>query len=289
MPKNGYRINPTIFFGLIAISFLSAFIQPAFAQKTIFPNNTCADCHLRLNMTISSTYADWSKSIHFPYGVTCDKCHGGNVSAITKGEAHTGISNESIASANTPEMCGKCHSSQLAEFKMSKHYHILTSPGEKLPAPACITCHQAHTIHVLAASEIVDFCGNCHNNKTGINPSVPKRAEAALISVNELQVEISIAQGQIVSANASGRDVTEAQKELDNANTILKNTPSVWHRFNLTYFETVVKQGIDDTKNAENITAEIPATTMPPAKAPGFEGMLFIFGLVIAYFMFSRR
>ncbi|HEY9246422.1 MAG TPA: cytochrome c3 family protein [Candidatus Methanoperedens sp.] len=244
-------------------------------------------------MTISSTYEDWSKSIHFLYGVTCDKCHGGNASAVTKEETHTDFtngtfSNGSIARANTPEICGKCHSLQLAEFKMSKHYHILTSAGEKRNAPACITCHQAHSIHVLAASEIVNFCGNCHNNKTGINPSVPKRAEAALNSVYELRVEISKAQSDIRSANASGRDVIEAQEEVNTAKTILKDTASVWHRFNLTYFETDVQQGLDDAKNAQNITAEIPAITMP-AKAPGFEGILFIFGLVIAYFMFSKR
>ncbi len=316
--KNGLRITTAIVFALVAISLLT-FIQPAFAQEPNFPNNTCADCHRRLlfasepqrqfieirikhleagipcsiechedqlNKTTSSTYALWSISAHFLYGVTCDKCHGGNASAVTKEEAHVGLSNESIARANTPEMCGKCHASQLAEFKTSKHFQILESTGENLPAPACITCHQAHSVHVLTASEIEDFCSNCHNNITGINPAVPKRAEAALSSVNELQVEISKAQSDITSANASGRDVTRAQEELDTAKVILGNTPSVWHRFNLTYFETEVQLGIDDAKNAENITAQSQAVT--PTKAPGFEGILLIIGFTIAYFM-SRR
>ncbi len=319
--KNVSRITIAMVFALVAVSFLLILIQPVVAQEPNFPNNTCADCHRRLlfasepqrqfieiriqhleagipcsiechedqlNKTTSSTYALWSISTHFLYGVTCDKCHGGNASAVSKEDAHVGLSNESIARANTPEMCGKCHSSQLDEFKTSKHFQILESTGENLPAPACITCHQAHSVHVLTASEIEDFCSNCHNNITGINPSVPKRAEAALFSVNELQVEISKAQSEIASANASGRDVTQAQEELDTAKAILKNTPSVWHRFNLTYFETEVQQGIDNAKNAENITAQSPAATMP-AKAPGFEGILLIAGLTIAYFMLSRR
>jgi hypothetical protein len=310
-----------IVLALVAMSFLLIFIQPAIAQAPNFPNNTCADCHRRLlfasepqrqfieirikhlengiscsivchedqlNKTTSSTYALWSISTHFLFGVTCDKCHGGNASAISKEDAHVGLSNASIARADTPEMCGKCHSSQLSEFKTSKHFQILESSGEMLPAPACITCHQAHSVHVLTASEIEDFCSNCHNNITGINPAVPKRAEAALSSVNELQVEISKAQSDIVSANASGKDVTQAQEELDAARTILKNTPSVWHRFNLTYFETEVQRGIDDAKNAENITAQSQATPLP-TKAPGFEGILLISGLVIAYFLFNRR
>lgn len=310
-----------IVLALVAISFLLTLIQPAIAQAPNFPNNTCADCHRRLlfasepqrqfieirikhlesgipcsiechadqlNKTTSSTYALWSISTHFLFGVTCDKCHGGNASAVSKQEAHIGISNASIARANTPEMCGKCHQSQLAEFKTSKHFQILESTGEMLPAPACITCHQAHSVHVLTASEIEDFCSNCHNNITGINPAVPKRAEAALFSVNDLQVEISKAQSEVVSANASGKDVTRAMEDLNTAKAILKNTASVWHRFNLTYFETEVQKGIDDAKNAEKITAESQATPLP-TKAPGFEGILLISGLVMAYYLRIRR
>ncbi len=318
--KNGSRIIIAMVFALAAVSLLTA-IQPAFAQASNFPNNTCADCHRKLlfasepqrqfieirikhleagiscsivchedqlNKTTSSTYALWSISTHALYDVTCDKCHGGNASAVTKEEAHVGLSNASLARANTPEMCGKCHSSQLAEFKTSKHFQILESSGENLPAPACITCHQAHSVHVLTASEIEDFCSNCHNNITGINPAVPKRAEAALFSVNELQVEISKAQGEITSANESGKDVTKAQEELDTAKAILKNTPSVWHRFNLTYFETEVQRGIDDAKNAENITAESPAAATT-TKSPGFEGFLLISALAIAYLILRRN
>jgi len=312
--KNVSGIITGIVFVLIILSILPSLIQPAVAAAPNLPNNSCADCHRRLiftseaqrqfveirikhlesgiscsivchedklNKSIASTYALWSISTHALFDVTCEKCHGGNASAASKNVAHIGVSNLSEVRASTPEMCGKCHVSQLDEFKSSKHFMRLES-GEELPAPACITCHQAHSVRVLTASEIEDFCSNCHNSITGINPAVPKKAEAALSSVSELQVEISKARSAVVAAQAKGKDVTQAEADLEAARTILKNTPSVWHRFNLTYFDTEVQKGIEDAKRVENETAQMQASPTP-TKAPGFETILLITGLIIAY------
>ncbi len=301
---------------LVAVASLQFLIQPAIAPAPNLPNNSCADCHRKLlfsseaqrqfieirikhlesgiscsivchedqlNKTTASTYALWSISTHALFNVTCEKCHGGDPLAPSKTEAHVGLSNISIARANTPETCGKCHEAELNEFKSSQHFKNLES-GEELPAPACITCHQAHSVRVLTASEIEDFCSNCHNSITGIDPSVPKRAESALSSVNELQVEISKARSSIINAKANGADVTEAEANLDSARTILKNIPSVWHRFNLTYFDTEVQKGIEDTRKAENMTSQAQATPLP-TKAPGFEALLLVSGLLVAYFL----
>ncbi len=315
--KNGSRIIIGIVFVLLAISILQA---PATAAAPNLPNNSCADCHRKLlftseeqrqfvdirikhlesgiscsivchedklNKSVASTYALWSISTHALFDVTCEKCHGGNKSAILKNDAHQGLSSINIARANTPETCGKCHESELDEFKSSQHFKKLEAGGEG-PSPACITCHQAHSVKVLTASEIEDFCSNCHNRITGINPAVPKNAENALNSVNELQVEISKARSAIISAKAKGKDVTGAESDLESARTILKNVPSVWHRFNLTYFETEVQKGIADTKKAEKETAESQTTPLP-TKAPGFEGIMLVSGLIAAYFLHTRR
>jgi len=225
----------------------------------------------------------WSISTHALFEVTCEKCHGGNPAKVTKNEAHVGISNTSIARANTPEMCGQCHSAELNEFKNSQHFKKLESV-EGGPAPACITCHQAHSVRVLSASEIEDFCSNCHNGITGINPTVPKKAENALSSVRDLQVEISKARSAIVSAKASGKDVTEAESQLESARIIMKNTPSVWHRFNLTYFDTEVQKGILEAQNAQKAMPEETAKSIP-TKSPGFEGILLISGMIAAYIL----
>ncbi len=313
--KNVSRITG-IFFLLATLSMLLLLIQPAIAASPNLPNNSCADCHRRLlfsteeqrqfidirikhlengiscsivchedklNKTTASTYALWSISTHALFDVTCEKCHGGNASGVSKQAAHVGLSNISIARTNTPETCGKCHQAELDQFKGSKHFMKLES-GEEGPAPACITCHQAHSVRVLTASEIEDFCSNCHNNITGIDPTVPAKAQNALSSVGELRVEISKARSAINTAKAKKLDVTQAEVNLDSAMTILKDTPSVWHRFNLTFFDTEVQKGIVEAQKATNATSnaqETPAAT----KTPGFGAALFIIGLFVAYFL----
>ncbi len=281
-----------IIIGIVFVFIVVAVLQPAAAVKHGMPNNSCADCHRKLfftsetqrqfvNKSTASTYAMWSISTHALFNVTCEKCHGGNSSADLKEDAHAGLSNISISRANTPETCGKCHKAELNEFKSSLHFKKLES--EEGPAPACITCHQAHSIRVLTASEIEDFCSNCHNRVTGIDPSVPGKAEKALSSVNELQVEISKARSAVLSAKAKGIDVAQAEADLESARTILKDVPSVWHRFNLTYFETEVQRGIANAQKAEKETAS--EATPAPTKAPGFEVLLLILGLFTAYFL----
>jgi hypothetical protein len=317
--KNVSKITIGIVFVLLLVSALQLLVQSAVAATPKLPNNSCADCHRRLlfsteeqrqfidirikhlesgiscsivchedklNKSTASSYALWSISTHALFNVTCEKCHGGNPLASSKTEAHVGLSNDSIARANTPETCGKCHDSQLAEFKSSLHFKKLES-GEEGPAPACITCHQAHSVRVLTASEIEDFCSNCHNNITGIDPSVPKRAANALSSVNELQVEFSKARSAIITAKASGQDVAAAEAELDSARTIMKNIPSVWHRFNLTYFDTEVQRGIANTQQAEKALAGSQVTPAPQ-KSPGFEGFMLLAGLLAVYFIKRR-
>jgi len=228
---------------LILLILLIVELQPVIAAVPNLPNNSCADCHRRLiftseaqrkfieirlkhiesgiscsivchedklNKTTASTYALWSISTHALFGVTCEKCHGGNPTITSKEGAHAGLSNKSIARSSTPEMCGRCHKAQLVEFRSSKHYKILESGGEKALAPACITCHQAHSVRVLTASEIEDFCSNCHNNITGIHPDVPRKAEKALSLVSDLEAEISKARSAVISSKASGKDVTHA-------------------------------------------------------------------------------
>jgi len=309
--------------GIIIVTAILLLVSPLLIQPVIAAsntiNNSCADCHRKLvfsteeqrkfidirikhlesgiscsivchedklNKSIASTYAMWSVSTHALFEVTCDKCHGGNKLANTKNEAHVGISDKSIVREVTPEMCGKCHVPELEEFKSSSHFKKLESTEEG-PAPACVTCHQAHSVRVLTSSEIEDFCSNCHNRITGIDPTVPKKAEAALSSIKELQNEISIARATIITAKAKGTDVMEAEATLESARSVLKDIPSVWHRFNLSYFETEVQRGVIEAKNAEK---QVPAQAQIPesTKSPGFEGLLLITGM-IAIYLLKRR
>ncbi len=313
------NVSSIIIVTALMLLVLQLFIQPAVAQSTNLPNNSCADCHRRLiftteeqrqfidirikhlesgiscsivchedklNKSIASTYAMWSVSTHALFDITCDDCHGGNKLAKSKNEAHAGVSNKTIAREATPEMCGKCHEPELEEFKSSRHFKKLES-SEEGPAPACVTCHQAHSVRVLTPSEIEDFCSNCHNQITKIDPSVPKKAEAALSSVSELQNEIAKARTSIITAKAKKADVMEAEANLESARSVLKGIPSVWHRFNLSYFETEVQKGISDAKAAEKIVPE-QTQTQGTAKSPGFEGLLLISGM-FAIYLLKRR
>ncbi len=319
MRKNALKITIGIVFVLLIISTIQLIVQPAVAAAPQLPNNSCADCHRKLiftseeqrqfveirikhlesgitcsivchedklNKSTASSYALWSISTHALFNVTCEKCHGGNPLATAKNEAHSGLSNSSISRANTPEACGKCHGAELEEFKSSLHFKKLES-GEEGPAPACITCHQAHSVRVLTASEIEDFCSNCHNRITGIDPAVPKKAETALSSVNELQVGLSKARSAVITAKAAGKDTAEAEADLESARAILRHIPSVWHRFNLTYFDTEVQQGITKTQEAEKSLSEGPAATTS-AKSPGFEGIMLLAGALAVYFIKRR-
>ncbi len=315
--KNVSSILIAIVFALVFVSALQLPIQITTAAAQPLPNNSCADCHMKLlftseeqrqfieirikhlesgiscsivchedklNKSTASTYALWSISTHALFNVTCEKCHGGNPQASSKEDAHKGLSNVSIARANTPETCGKCHEAEFQEFKSSKHFMRLEA--QEVPAPACITCHQAHSVRVLAASEIEDFCSNCHNRITGIDPAVPQRAEKALSSVSLLQEELSKARSAVISAKASGKDVTAAEADVESARATLKLIPSVWHRFNLTFFETEVQKGIADAQNAEKIMNESAVTATPkPPRTPGFEGFFLILGLFVAYLL----
>jgi predicted CXXCH cytochrome family protein len=313
------NVSNIIIVTAIMLLVLQLFIQHAVAQPSNFPNNSCADCHRKLiftteeqrqfinirikhlesgiscsivchedklNKSIASTYAMWSVSTHALFEVTCDKCHGGNKLAKSKNEAHAGVSNRTIAREATPEICGKCHVPELEEFKSSRHFKKLES-SEEGPAPACVTCHQAHSVRVLTSAEIEDFCSNCHNKITGIDPSVPKKAEAALSSVSELQQEIAKARSAIINARAKGMDVKQAEVSLESSRSVLKDIPSVWHRFNLTYFETAIQQGISDAETSEK---QVPSITQAPqpSKSPGFEGFLLITAL-IAIYLLKRR
>lgn len=241
------------------------------------PAPTCLTCHQAHSVRelTPSEREEFCTSCHASFNEACEKCHV-NQLAVSRQEAHLYLSNISIVRANNPETCGECHKPELTEFKSSPLFKKLES-GE-VHVPTCTVCHQAHIMRILTSSEREAFCSNCHNNMTGIDSAVLKKANEALSFAGELQAEISKAEGAVVSAKAEGKDVKEAEMYLESARTILNDVPDAWHRFNLTYFETEVLQGIAEAQKAEKKAAE-------SAKTPGFEVVLMMSGLTAAYFL----
>ncbi len=239
---------------------------------------TCVTCHERHSVRplTSTEREEICTSCHANFNETCRKCHDSGITVLK--EAHLSLSNVSIIRAESYEICGKCHEQELKEFKTSHMFEELEL-GKK-PAPTCSTCHHAHTLRI--SSKIEDFCANCHNNITDIDPNVPEKTDKILSSVNELQAEFSKAKDAVISAKARGKNMTEAERDLESAGAILENISS-WHRFNLTFFEpfeTEIEKSIAHVRIVES--------TMP-AKAPGFEALLLVSCIIALYFLKKRQ
>ncbi len=245
------------------------------------------ECHTNtLDRFAKSNYDQWSNSKHAMFGITCDKCHGGNATSLTKELAHIGIKlnndpTSPIYYTNVPETCGKCHSKELNQFTKSLHYQNLKALKQ---APTCDTCHNPHLFKVVDKYELHVLCSNCHNNDLKIAPDVPDSASLAFENIEKLKVEISIAENAIRLAENDGKDMTSAMNELDNAKSILGSLPVLWHGFNLPSFESVISTGIESAQKAQQEagikSASVTTTGTTTKPAPGFEAALSLAGLV---------
>lgn len=246
------------------------------------------ECHAStIDKIAKSNYEQWTRSKHSMYNVTCDKCHGGDPASDVKEKAHIGVLRESDTNStvffrNVPETCGKCHTKELNQFKDSLHYQRLKALKQ---APTCDTCHRPHEFKVLNVSEFNDLCSQCHNLDMKIAPDVPDKAISALENADKLKNEIKLADNAIRQAKDKGKDVSVAQKDLESAISIRDSLPVLWHAFDLPSFETVIDNGINAAKKAQEESG------MPVTKpsTPGFGAVLAIMGIFTIFFLLRRR
>ena len=308
-------------YNFILIVFLVYFIAPSGASHLKVLNNSCVDCHeiispftaeqsrlneIRLNHTekniscslechedvirkmATNNFKQWSDSSHSKYYVTCDSCHGGNPNERTEAMAHDSMKDPTDATSpiyfkNVPETCGKCHAEELDHFKNTMHYQRLRSTSR---APSCITCHQPHSFKVLKASELTTVCSICHNLKDEVAiASVPKDAKMALEKADEFKEEILRAKISLAEAKAAGKDVTSAQLDLDKANSIMEDIPSLWHGFNLKDFDSQVQTGIDLARKSEGKTSSVEPTV---PRVPAI-GLVLVFGILAFAYALRKR
>ncbi len=104
------------------------------------PASTCVDCHAKATPNIVS---DWKQSAHSQNQIGCDACHGSE---------HTSAQDVARAKIPTPDTCGTCHETQLAQFKKGKH------------SMAWAAMNAMPTIHwqPMALIEGMKGCGACH-------------------------------------------------------------------------------------------------------------------------------
>ncbi len=173
---------------LSGIFILSASGRAAKVKKT---ENSCVDCHSKLPSSsfVGVKSHDWKGSIHQKHGVTCDKCHGGNPSAMDEREAHAGVMGSSnpqsrVYYKNIPSTCGRCHGAEFYNFIQSYHFKKLEAAGK---GPNCVTCHGSMVTSILTPDDIANVCDRCHNERIGIFPYVPQKAKAVLLLLKESQ------------------------------------------------------------------------------------------------------
>ena len=138
-----------------------------------FSGPECVDCHQGVTPGIVN---DWRSSRHAAPApgkdpVTCTGCHGDDHQAL---------------SFPTPDVCGRCHAPQHAQFREERRYgfpshalameravdakHFVDKP--KAEVTACLQCHSVaakcdscHTRHLFAAAEArrPEACQTCHS------------------------------------------------------------------------------------------------------------------------------
>lgn len=152
----------------------------SFAQQgtQIDPGYSCVVCHAEKRRS-------FLLGVHSERGIRCNDCHGGDPTAFEREPAHSGPSYIGTPDKlQTVALCASCHSDpdqmrqyglhvgQLAEFRTSRHGHLLLEQGD-LNAPTCTDCHDAHTIlppndarSNVYPTNIVQTCAPCHEDQS---------------------------------------------------------------------------------------------------------------------------
>lgn len=317
------RTQKTLFKGslLSYILLTSIFTLSAGAVQSGSLNNSCVDCHMtispftdeqnrlneiRLNHTLkniscsfechedvirkraSDNFQQWSDSDHSKYYVTCDACHGGNPNGNSETASHETMKGINDAQSpiyfkNIPDTCGKCHAEEMEHFKNTMHYQRLRAESR---APSCVTCHKPHTFKVLKASEMTALCSVCHNPRDQIaTASVPVDARNALEKQKEFQDELLKAKSSVAADKAARKDISHAQVDLDRAQAVMDDIPSLWHQFNLKDFDRQIQGGIDHAKKAESKTSLVEPTI---PRTPGI-GIVMVIAIVTISYLYRKR
>lgn len=222
-------------------------------QSTVPPpeadyrTNNCVTCHAQITqpVALSNRYFEWHSSAHKEYGVSCEKCHGGDPSTSDKVKAHVGIypyanQRSQIHFRNLPTTCKSCHQGVVQAFVESKHYQNLKTTGL---GPSCSTCH-AHMASevVLSPQQISHLCAYCHDTINGVlppRPAIREKAEAVMQSLNRAAVAVAWATSLLREAEMKRLFVSTERVQVIAAQGMLKDAKFSWHAFDL---ETMQKK-----------------------------------------------
>ncbi len=184
-------------------------------SSTVYPQNlpsTCGKCHnseemaKQYNIPVSNPYKLYEKSVHAEAlkdglpAATCSSCHG--VHNILP----PNITTSTIAKANVPKTCGKCHEEQYKNYIQSSHWKAFENGVSN--APVCTDCHAAHAILAqnnpnspIYPLNIPKTCTDCHGNVTlSENLGLPAVSLSSYLSSFH---GIMIKSGSVIAANCA--------------------------------------------------------------------------------------
>ena len=156
---------------------VSLFVDSAKLKSSAHNALACSSCHINFNglaiphanpvqpVNCESCHSieGFAESVHAKSGAaTCKSCHGTHEVQPVKNPA-SGLTRTTVADA-----CGKCHATESADYKTSKHALAL----DRMPqSPTCVSCHGAHDVNEAGSAGSPlrrggqhDFCLSCHLN-----------------------------------------------------------------------------------------------------------------------------
>ncbi|UCF79231.1 MAG: cytochrome c3 family protein [Candidatus Eiseniibacteriota bacterium] len=244
----------------------------------VYPVNvptTCSKCHsdetyMEPYRVPTDQMSEYSTSVHGNAlleegertAPACNDCHG-NHGAVPPG----------IASVS--EVCGQCHSAQLALFSASPHKEA----HEAMDLPACEVCHGNHEVtrpddSMLGVSEGA-VCAECHDEDSSGHAVASKLREL----IDGLREKHESVAALVNTAEQAGMTMDEAAFEMNEGRSALLRARTAVHAFSVEAVEMEVGSGQEHLLKAE--TSASAALSEISLRRKWFVGLA-ILGVVMA-------
>jgi hypothetical protein len=251
----------------------------------------CLTCHAAKTMkpAYRKVVSEWRQSVHYKNGIACNDCHGGDPNnialAMSPAKGFVGVPTYK----GVMQFCGRCHIDIMKSCCMGGAHTSINMGGAQCTnthcialittgkGPNCVVCHGAHDIQKANINLInPQLCGKCHSY------ALAKPIKAALWKT-EKKME----------------DLDKSLKTLKGGLISTSHEEQVLYRTKESYrslFHTV------DVKMVQDKTAayDQKLDTLQSQVQKGFQElyfrrnfalwlMLIFLGLVIAFFLLSRK